>query len=295
MKDIAELISAIASLLWPILTFTALYMFRQQLRDILSRLKRGKLLGQEIELDKSLHELNESAQAAALDTPEISQAAVEPCSTSPDRSTTSEIERKILDEASRSPKVALILLSSELEREVRQLLASTGRLEDSRIPLISAIQTFEKSGSIPRHVVESVKSFYQIRNRLVHGHSATDDDIVRAIDSGLTILRTIQAIPHETNTVYHPGVDVYEDPAGEKLRKDVKAVVLETLSPGGARRNFRAYPTTKSHFQRGKRVAWEWNGGIIVGESWYRHPDTGNLTYGWTSSMEFIGRHLEDV
>ena len=295
MKDIAELIRAIASLLWPILTFTALYIFRQQLRDILARLKRGKLLGQEIELDKSLHELNESAQAAASDTPEIEQQVVEFRSTSPDRTTASGIERKILDEASRSPKVALILLSSELEREVRQLLASTGRLEDSRTPLIYAIQTFEKSGLIPRHIVESVKSFYQIRNRLVHGHSATDDDIVRAIDSGLTILRTIQAIPYETNTVYHPGVDVYEDAMGEKLRKDIKAVVLETLSPGGARRNLRAFPTTKSHFQKGKRVAWEWNGRLIVGESWYRHPDTDDLTYGWTSSMEFIGRHLEEV
>lgn len=295
MKDIAELIRAIASLLWPILTFTALYMFRQELHDILSRLKRGKLLGQEIELDKSLKELNESAQAAVLGTPEIVQPAEKTNSTAPDRSIGSDVERKVLDEASRSPKVALILLSSELEREVRQLLATTGRLEDSHTPFLTSIQTFEKSGAIPKHVVESVKSFYQIRNRLVHGHNATDDDIIRAIDSGLTILRTIQAIPHETNAVYHPGMDVYEDPAGEKLRKNVKAVVIETLSPGGARRNLRAYPTTKSHFERGKRVAWEWNGELIIGESWYRNPDTGKLSYGWTSSMEFIGRHLEDV
>ncbi len=45
--------------------------------------------------------------------------------------------------------------------------------------------------------------------RSVHGHTASDDDILRAIDSGVTILRALQAIPHEVNIVYHPGVAIY--------------------------------------------------------------------------------------
>jgi hypothetical protein len=207
-----------------------------------------------------------------------------------------DVVRNILDEASRSPKVALILLASEIEREVYQLLASMGLLSESRrASLFRAIEVLEQRGALPRRITESVRSFWEIRSRLVHGRDATQDDIIRAIDSGLTILRTIQAIPHEVNIVYHPGVEVYSDPEGKNIREGVKAVVLETTSPGGASKALRVYPTTRTHFQKGKKVAWEWNEHRIFDESWYKHPDTGEVTYGWNESMEFVGRHLEDI
>jgi len=53
LKDVAALVQAVASLLWPILVLIALLMFRAELADVLGqfkRMKRGKLFGQEIEL-----------------------------------------------------------------------------------------------------------------------------------------------------------------------------------------------------------------------------------------------------
>jgi len=296
MKEWADLIRAIASLLWPILAFVALCTFRSEIKEILSRLRRGKVLGQEIELEESLRELDASARAAASETPAIPQlpAPEQPVPAAAGGSV--DVASRVLEEASRSPKVALILLATELEREVRQLLASMGLLR--RLPstsLLHSIQALEERGALPKHLAGSFEHFWSLRNRLVHGHEANTDDIVRAIDSGLTILRTIQAIPHEINVVYHPGVAVYSDPDGVNTRPEIKAVVLEITSPGGAAKTLRVFPTTRTHFEKGKRVSWEWNDGLVIGESWYRHPDSHEITYAWTESMEFVGRHLEDV
>ena len=91
------------------------------------------------------------------------------------------------------------------------------------------------------------------------------------------------------------GVEVYSDSEGENIRDGIKGVVLETTSTGATSKMLRVFPTTRTHFEKGKRVAWEWNAGMVVSESWYRHPDTGEVNYGWGSSMEFVGRHLGDV
>jgi hypothetical protein len=296
MKDWAELIRSVAFLLWPILAFVVLFLFTHQIRDILGRLRRGKVLGQEIELEQSLRELDASAQAAASETPQFVQLPATAEIADAQNRGTDDLAGRVIEEASRNPKVALILLASELEREVRQLLASMGLLGTAGpASLLQYMRTLEEREALPKHLAGSVRNFWQLRNKLVHGHQTSPDDIVRAIDSGLTILRTIQAIPHEMNVVYHPGVEVYADAEGREARPGIKAVVLRTTSPGGAKKTLRVFPTTRTHFQKGSRVAWEWNRDLVVGESWYRHPDTGEVTYGWTQSVEFVGRHLEEI
>jgi len=51
----------------------------------------------------------------------------------------------------------------------------------------------------------------------------------------------------------------------------------------------------QTHFQKGKRVAWEWITGNKWDESWYRDSDTNEIKYAWSGAMEFVGRHLEDT
>jgi hypothetical protein len=57
----------------------------------------------------------------------------------------------------------------------------------------------------------------------------------------------------------------------------------------------RVFPTTRTHFERGREVAWDWNRDRSWGPAWYRHPDSGDLQHAWDSSLEFIGRHLDDI
>src|SRR3984893_17916211 len=49
-KDLADLISAFASLAWPVVALAIVKWFRPEIRAILSRIRKGKFLGQEIEL-----------------------------------------------------------------------------------------------------------------------------------------------------------------------------------------------------------------------------------------------------
>jgi hypothetical protein len=67
--------------------------------------------------------------------------------------------------------------------------------------------------------------------------------------SRVTILRALRAIPRETKVVYHPGVEVYEDSKGQRVREGVQAIILETKSPGGATKTRRVFATTKTHFE----------------------------------------------
>jgi hypothetical protein len=66
MKDVAELLKACAALLWPLLTFAALIVFRGELRGLLARLRRGKVLGQEIELEALMRKDERALPSAAL-------------------------------------------------------------------------------------------------------------------------------------------------------------------------------------------------------------------------------------
>jgi hypothetical protein len=297
LANFAQLLQAIAALLWPIFAFFALWTFRPQIRELLSRLKKGKLLGQEIELGESLAKLEMSAVAAQSEVAKLPAAGEQPSEISREddrRQEASAIER-VLTMSAQSPKAALLLLASELEREVRQLLASLGLLRGRRsVPIQQAIAELDAYG-LPKHVPSSLRLFWDVRSRLVHGHQASEADTLSAIDSGIAILRALNAVPHELNVVYHPGVAVFTDAACTQPLQGVKGVILETTSPGGASKTHRIFPTTRSHFVKGKRVSWEWSDQIIFGEAWYRTPDVGEVKIAWSSSMEFIGRSLDEL
>lgn len=66
LTHIAELLRAVASLLWPILAIAIAILFRTDIRRVLGGLRRAKVLGNEVELlDESLIRLDQRAVAAA--------------------------------------------------------------------------------------------------------------------------------------------------------------------------------------------------------------------------------------
>lgn len=133
-----------------------------------------------------------------------------------------------------------------------------------------------------------------MRNHILHQGDINRDDAVRALDSGLVMYKTLRALPLATRIVYHPGTTVYSDAEGTHLRPDVKAVILEEISAGGVLKHRHVLPTQQSHFAKGMHVAWEFGHAPVWGESWYRDPDTGEITYAWTEAVEFIGRDLKE-
>ena len=206
-KELADLISAIASLAWPIVIFAIVIWFSPEIRAILSRIRKGKFLGQEIELD----ELQAKTEAAEANLSTIISGTG---SASGSGSTTAEgasiggtgdfeeIE-EVLREASRSPRLGLMLLSAKIERAARELAARSG-LDISRRPvaLNTMIRALVQAEQLPFEAAEALNLFNQVRNRIVHGHDADDDEVARAIDSGTRLLKLLLSRhrpPHQTD------------------------------------------------------------------------------------------------
>jgi hypothetical protein len=152
--------------------------------------------------------------------------------------------------SSKADKADLILLSSEIEKELRNLLGSMGLIDNSRNTFLSNIKLLEPYGFTE---LEIANEFWKIRNRVVHGQEADLDDISWAINAGILILEKIQAIPHEIHIVYHSGISVYSDRECNQIRGSVNGVILETkMYPGDAFVSLRVVPTTCTHFLKGK-------------------------------------------
>ena len=114
-----------------------------------------------------------------------------------------EIE-EVLREASRSPRIGLMLLSAKMERAARDLANDIG-LDVSRRPvtLSTMIRQLVQAEQLTDVDAEALNLFNHVRNRIVHGHDAGDDEIARAIDSGTRLLRLLLSRPRppqgETN------------------------------------------------------------------------------------------------
>lgn len=202
---------------------------------------------------------------------------------------------EILREASRSPRVGLILLGSELERAVRHLLLASGwKTSQSLRSRRQGVDRLVELGVLTASAASALSVFSVVRNEIVHGtRVATDAEILRAVDVGIPLLRAVLPIPRERHVVYRSNVPLYADQRGETKLQDVVGVMFETLSPGGAKISYQIFPTTRPDYETGKEVAWEW-GSRQWGAAWYRNPSTDAVEQAWLGSTEFVGRHLDD-
>ena len=298
MADIAELLRAIASLLWPIIVICALRAFRKDIAGAIGRIKRAKILGHEFELGTKLKELREAANEASNEVAELPRDMSGPDEDLAPRGGRPEREdpiHKILESAVQSPTVALLLLAMEVEKEGREVLASVGKWTEKKpLPVLRVIERLDSHYGLPKHIFSSLRLFLDTRNKLVHGGSATDENIVSALDSGVTVYRALKALPRERKWVHHEGVPVYSDQECLHEIPGVKGIIIKSESSSGAATRYGIYPSTRTYFKRGKRVSWEWNLAKTWPDAWYRDPDSNEVKLAWNSAGEFVGRHFED-
>jgi len=292
MEAWAEFLKAIAALLWPIFAFSALFLFRPEIRNILQRIRKGKLLGQELELQESLERLESSKDAAlaeveAQPTPQLPAPA-------PQTEAADDVARQVLREAGESPKAGLLLLSAEIERSLREILLSNGWAQPGRPLSISrSLELLAANGSLPTALLGATRDFYRVRNEIAHGIGASEGDVLRAVDAGTEIYRALTSVPHATHTVVAADLPLYSDPDGKHPYPDLRAVVLSNeAKPGRGRVTESAHPVRPGAFLVGQKVSWHWDMSHVVGEAWYHDPQTGNPKYGWTSSALFDGKPL---
>lgn len=290
LEDALKLIEALSAWSWPAVAVLAMLLFRRDLRELIARIKRGRVSGVEFELDEF------QAKVARADAQVVQVAEDLPARPQLLGLPGPEGDDKVLSRAVQAPKAALMLLASDIERELRQLLAATGWHQGKPFtPVPLGIERVARMTPMPEALTEAVQQFWPIRSKLVHGHDVNDGQVLRAIDAGLVLLKAIRAVPHETNVVHHSGVEVFGDQAGTTRVDGVRALILETTSSDGQQTKFRVFPTTRTDYVKGKRVAWEWSSRNTWKKCWYRDPDSREIRPGWDSSMEFVGRHLDEL
>jgi hypothetical protein len=302
LKAAAELIAAVASLVWPFIFLLLLLAFKAEFRAILRRLHKARFMGQEVELQEELGEAQRSVTIAAeeIDASRVEvvqktasdELAVETKETATaKKEEESDAVSTVLQVAAQSPTAGLMLLSSYIDKQLRVLTMSMGFAIRPQ-PIARAAEALAKPGIIPQELAKSIASFAHVRNRVVHGSEAAPGEIMRAIDVGLQIFEALNSVPHEVNIVDHAGVPIYSDRACSEARPDVAGLILLT-SAADTKPVSRIFPTTRTDYKKGQRVAWHWNLKRTWGRTWYREPSTGEIKDAWRESAEFIGDPIE--
>jgi len=261
----------------------AMWLFRQELRSVLQGIRIATLPEVEVERHETLATLDRSAEVAASE--------VESAPTPELRPTREEsAESEILGTAGKSPSAAILSLSAALERELRELLEGVGHVPRS-VTLRRLAEEASRVAGLPKATHDALALFSDVRYELVHHGSAPDADVLRALDSGITILRVIQNLPRDLHVVHAPAMQLFSDEWGRRPIADVRGV---SLLEGDYGSGPRVFPTRRS-YTRGEVVSWEWDVRRIWGPAWYRDSDTGEIEIAWTQSAEFTGRSLEEV
>ncbi len=209
----SALIVAVAELLralqWPIVVLIIARFFRGDIQKLLTRVRRGSLFGAEVELEQALDLLEEGTSAAgdddAMDIPMIPAGELPPDRQDEEvidlarlRMTVAK-ERDILRTAAVSPRAALMLLSSEIEATLRHL-AEDDDVEDRMpgdarfMPVSQITRGLTTAGAIDERTEDNIENLWKARALVLHEGQGEDDDVLRAVDSGLMILRALSSI-----------------------------------------------------------------------------------------------------
>lgn len=107
----------------------------------------------------------------------------------------SDIE-EIYHVSENSPRAALLLLSSKIEKEIKNRLKESS-IEDSDrpMPIFHYLKKGVEAGIFPKEVYTPFKDFTTIRNKIAHGKDldVTDATIYSLLDVGTDILEILSA------------------------------------------------------------------------------------------------------
>lgn len=201
LRALADLVRALQ---WPLVALIITSVFRADIRKLLARVRRGSLFGAEVELERALDELEEGTeaqpQAEPATVPAGASDAADEALAQGRMSSTLLREREILSTAAISPRAALMLLSSDIEALLRRATAVPGdddaipaRLQN-RMSVMQLARDLVRDGEISEQTSENIENLWRVRNLVVHEGQGDEDDVLRAIDSGLVLLRGLRAI-----------------------------------------------------------------------------------------------------
>lgn len=291
----AEVLKAIGAVAWPLVVVVIAWIFRSELQGLIGRLSSAEVLGNKFTMEPQLDALeNKAAQASVENVPEIAAEEVPqggdvPVAAAEGESEVDEFIADVLEEAGRNPKLGLMLLSMGLDRLSRRIAKARQTPNQSSISHVVR----ELQPTLPVNITAALEDFRAIRNKIVHGMSATQNDIIRAIDSGIMIYRALSNVSLPLFKVITPHVELYQDPAGQRKFPFHHGVEVKNLNDDSSELPL-IYPT-RLHFSEGDLIVPAWNMNTVLREIYYRKADTGEIVLQWTESAEFAGEVIEQL
>jgi hypothetical protein len=224
-----------------------------------------------------------------------------------------DIENRVLSDAVGSPTVALMRLSLDIDRQLRLLLAASGQLAQYRaINPPEAIALLSRSSdNMPPALIESVGTFWRLRNKILHMDSDHEAYSLRVVDAGLRILRMLVGIARPRFVVKYAEIPLFADENLKDPLHGVKGIILQSYAADGKDAGLHFRPSTRT-YTPGMSVSLEWRNGSVpegwnsAGMDWlsgpdngwesihYSDPETGEIKHAG-SSLEFAGRDLTTI
>ncbi len=101
-----------------------------------------------------------------------------------------EVEQ-VLQESSKNPKAALLLLSSKIEEQLRNRLEEAGIASSRGYSISRSLELGVQKDIFPREFLTAFRDFWNVRNRVAHGAAfdVDDDYILSLIDLGTRLLK----------------------------------------------------------------------------------------------------------
>ena len=89
--------------------------------------------------------------------------------------------------------------------------------------------------------------------------------------------------------VLHADIPFYSDPECKNEVPEARILILEMLDPDDELKELDVVPVMKK-YEPGQLLRWNLNNKTMWEESWYRHPETGEIERAWSHHVEFIGQ-----
>lgn len=285
MENTINLIKAISTILWPITTLIIVLIFKSPITKLISRIQKGNLFGNEIEFAQEVKRLDSSLEKAKNEIPYSFNIE------------DSDKYTDILNKSAENPEIGILMVSAELEKKIRQIFSLTGLSNShSYRSIVQSFDILEKSGYVSKNTIDSLRIFLDLRNKIAHGRAVDkSNNVVGMLDMGIGLLKLVDSIPHEKNFVYKFNVPIFKDNECTIPYEKGKAIILETHSANGVVKSKRIFPTTRTEYEIGMQLTWEWSFENIWDKAFYIDPDSNKKKEAWSSSAEYIGRDIKNV
>ena len=276
---INDLIISISHLLWPIVVLVCIIIFKKEISSLLTRIKKGKFFGQELELNNEIEKFETITEQALKTVTKNSNKQI-------------NIQDTFTHSRDNNLVSNIIEISRKVEDELYNISGAYGILKDVHNKSISYIsKKLAESNIINETVFDSVIKFWQLRNQIVHkNYEGEEYQLKKISEIGFSLLSTLNKIPRSKFIVFKKEIDLFSDINCKNIRPDVKGLILKNINKSGITLEYNIYPTTREIYEIGDSVAWEWNSNNMWDTSYY--IDNAEIKKAFDQAAEFVGRPL---